>query len=43
MRQNNFVAGENLKFITKSDDACVDTSIMPKNVEFPARMIYSKE
>ena len=34
MRQNNFVAGDNLQFITKSDGA---------RVEFPARMIYSKE
>ena len=43
MRQNNLVAGDNLSFITKSDDARVDTSIMPKNFEFQARMIYSKE
>ncbi len=43
MRQNSFLAGDNLQFLTKSDDALVDTSIIPKNVEFPARIIYSKE
>ena len=42
MRQENFLAGDDLQFITKSVDDNVDTSIMPKNVEFPARVIHSK-